>query len=156
MKNSELSKQASIWLFALRIGTGWLFLYAGLTKVLNPAWSAEGFLRGAKTFAGFYAWFLEPGMLQAINLINEWGLVLLGASLILGFFLRPSGLLGIVLMLLYYFASSAVPSVPNGFIVDEHIILILILAFLVAVDAGSYLGLDRFLRNEEKAKVENY
>ncbi len=156
MKNSELSKGAQIWLFMLRLGMGWLFLYAGLIKVLDPLWSAEGFLKGAKTFSGFYAWFFDPNMLWAVNIINEWALVLLGASLILGFFVRPSGIFGIVLMFLYYFASSAVPSVPNGFIVDEHIILILLLAFLVAVDAGSFLGLDRFLRNQEKAKVENY
>jgi len=156
VKNSELSKRAQVWLFVLRLGTGWLFLYAGLTKVLDPLWSAEGFLKGAKTFAGFYSWFLEPDMLWAVNVVNEWALVLLGASLILGLFVRPSGIFGVILMLLYYFASSAIPSVPNGFIVDAHIILALILAFLIAVDAGNFFGLDRFLRNQERAKVENY
>lgn len=156
MKDSELSKKAQTWLLVLRLGTGWLFLYAGLTKVLDPLWSAEGFLRNAKTFSGLYSWFLDPSLLWAANIINEWALVLLGVSLILGFFVRPSGIFGIILMLLYYFAASAVPAVPNGFLVDQHVILALILGFLIAIDAGNFFGLDRFLRKQEKAKVENY
>ncbi len=156
MKNSDLSKKASLWLFVLRLGVGWFFFYAGLTKVLDPSWSAEKFLMGAKTFPGLYAWFAQPGLVQSINLINEWALVVLGAALILGFFLRPAALFGILLMLLYYFASNAVPVVEHGFIVDEHIVLILILSFFVAIDAGDHWGLDHFLRKEERAKVENY
>ncbi len=156
MKNSDLSKRASVWLFLLRLGAGWYFFYAGLTKVLTPSWSAEGFLKGAKTFSAMYAWFLRPGILQNVNLINEWALVVLGASLILGLLVRPAALFGILLMLLYYFASNAVPAVANGFIVDDHVILILILLFFVAVDAGDHWGLDHFFRKEERAKIENY
>ena len=61
---------------------GWLFLYAGFTKVINPDWSAAGYIGNAKTFSGFYNWFLRPDVLPLTNLINEWGLTLLGVSLI--------------------------------------------------------------------------
>lgn len=43
-----------ISLFLLRISIGWLMFYAGITKVLNPEWSAAGYLKGAKTFVVFY------------------------------------------------------------------------------------------------------
>lgn len=31
-------------LFLTRITMGWLMLYAGLTKLINPNWSAAGYL----------------------------------------------------------------------------------------------------------------
>ena len=62
-----------IILFLLRVGTGWLMFYAGITKILNPAWSAAGYLKGAKTFVGFYNWLAQPDILPVVNFINEWG-----------------------------------------------------------------------------------
>src|SRR3990167_4727620 len=118
-----MTKAQKIFLFLLRISLGWLFFYAGITKVLNPAWSAAGYLKGAKTFVGFYQWLLDPAILPWLNLVNEWGLTLLGVSLIFGVFVRLSSVLGAVLMLLYYFEILDFPY-PNAhsFIVDEHII----------------------------------
>src|SRR3989338_7218159 len=98
-----MTQTQKISLFLLRIGIGWLMFYAGITKVLNPAWSAQGYLKGAKTFPGFYQWLLQPDILPIINFINEWGLTLLGVSLILGIGVRLSSIFGAVLMLLYYF-----------------------------------------------------
>lgn len=135
-------------LFLLRVGTGWLMLYAGLTKVFDPTWSAEGYLRGAKTFAQFYHWFLQPGVLPVIDFINEWGLTLLGLSLVLGVFVRLGSILGAVLMLLYYFPVLQFPFVPpHSFIVDDHIIDALVLLFLGAVHAGRVWGLERWCSN---------
>src|SRR3989344_2924343 len=90
-------------LFLLRVSVGWLMFYAGITKTLNPEWSAEGYLRSAKTFSGFYTMLADSSFLPLINFVNEWGLTFLGASLILGIFVRLASIGGIVLMLLYYF-----------------------------------------------------
>lgn len=60
-------------LFILRVSMGWVMFYAGITKILNPAWSAAGYLGSAKTFPAFYQWFLQPNILPTINFINEWG-----------------------------------------------------------------------------------
>ena len=90
-----------ISLFALRFAMGWLFLYAGLTKVLDPMWTSKGYLLGAKTFSGFYLWLTQPGIMPAVDFVNEWGLTLFGVSLILGVFVRLSSVLGAVLMLYY-------------------------------------------------------
>src|SRR3989338_2944417 len=110
-------------LFLLRVSFGWMFLYAGITKILNPEWSAAGYLKGAKTFAGFYQWLAGPQVIPVVNFINEWGLALLGVSLIFGVFVRLSGILGAALMLMYYFPILQFPY-PNAhsYIVDEHII----------------------------------
>ena len=118
-------------------------LYAGITKVLNPQWSADGYLKGAKTFAGLYQWLLSPGILPVANFVNEWGLTLLGVSLILGIFVRLSSVLGAVLMLLYYFPVLVFPYAgEHSYIVDDHIIYAFVLLFLAAMRAGRIWGLD--------------
>jgi len=125
---------------------GWLMFYAGITKILNPTWSAAGYLKGAKTFTGFYQWLLSPDILPTINFVNEWGLALLGVSLIFGVFVRLSSVLGAVLMLLYYFVILDFPH-PNAFsyIVDEHVIYALVLIFFAATRAGRVWGLENWL-----------
>lgn len=140
--------------FLLRVSLGWLFFYAGITKILNPAWTAEGYLKGAKTFTDFYQWLASPSILPIINFLNEWGLTLLGLSLIVGLFVRLSSLLGIVLMLLYYFPilPTLLPSSsggwPRSFLVDDHIIYALALLYLKIKGAGRIWGLDgRFLKS---------
>lgn len=137
-----------ITLFLLRVTLGWMYFYAGITKVLNPNWSAAGYLKGAKSFTGFYQWLLEPGILPIVNFLNEWGLTLLGVSLILGIFVRLSSILGAVLMLLYYLAILQFPY-PNthAYIVDEHIIYITALLFLAAIRAGHVWGLEKWCYN---------
>ena len=83
-----MATSQKFFLFLLRVTTGWMFFYAGITKVLNPQWSAEGYLKGAKSFVWLYQWLLQPEILPIINSINKWGLTLLGASLIIGLFVR--------------------------------------------------------------------
>ncbi|MDO8183376.1 MAG: DoxX family protein [bacterium] len=137
---SKLQKNS---LALLRIAMGALFLYAGVSKLLNPAWSAAGFLKVATTFPQIYAWFALPANIGWVNLLNEWGLVLLGVSLIVGLWVRWSALLGIVLMALYYFPILNFPYVgDHSFIVDEHIIYIASLLVLIFFKAGYYYGLD--------------
>lgn len=138
-----MTKFEKISLLLLRVSTGWLMFYAGITKVLNPDWSAAGYLQGAKTFAGFYQWLLQPNILPVINFINEWGLTLLGVSLILGIFVRLSSVLGAALMMLYYFPVLTFPYISqHSFIIDEHIIYALVLLLFAAIGAGRYYGLD--------------
>jgi thiosulfate dehydrogenase [quinone] large subunit len=143
-----MSKLEKISLFLLRVGTGWLMFYAGITKIIDPAWSAEGYLRGAKTFSSFYAWFAEPNILPVTNFLNEWGLTVLGASLILGLFVRFTSMFGVILMLLYYFPVLEFPHIPpHSYIIDDHIIDALVLLFLGASRAGRIYGLENWCSN---------
>lgn len=138
-----------ISLFFLRISLGCMFFYAGITKVLNPAWSAEGYLKSAKTFAGFYQFLAQSSIIPFINFINEWGLTLIGVALILGIAVRLSSILGAVLMLLYYFPILDFPYPnPHAYIVDEHIIYICAFLVLAALRAGRVWGIDSFLRKD--------
>lgn len=144
---NQLSKSSALLLFLLRVAVGWLMFYAGITKILDPAWSAAGYLSSSKTFPALYAWFAGPSILPFVNFVNEWGLTLLGISLILGIGVRFGSILGAILMLLYYFPVLEFPFVEHGFIVDDHIIYTVVFAFFAAVRAGRWYGLEEWCAN---------
>ncbi len=132
----------NISLFILRVSLGGLFFYAGITKVLDSSWSAAGYIGSAQTFPHFFAWFLQPNILPLINLVNEWGLTLIGVSLILGIFVRFSAVFGIALMVLYYLVVLNFPYVgEHGYLVDEHVIYIGAFLVLMTFHAGRVWGL---------------
>jgi thiosulfate dehydrogenase [quinone] large subunit len=137
-----MEQSQKVILVLSRLGFGWLFLYAGATKVLNPSWSAAGYLKSAHTFPGFYEWLASPAILPLTNLINEWGQVLIGLALIIGIGVPVAACAGALMMLLYYFPILQFPY-PNAhsFLVDEHIIYILGLLLLAAFRAGAVWGL---------------
>lgn len=142
-----MNKSLRYSLVLLRISLGWLFFYAGITKVFDSSWSAVGYLQSAKTFSGIYQWLASASNIGWINFVNEWGLVLIGAALIVGFKTRIVALLGAGLMLLYYFPILDFPYVgEHSLLVDEHIIYIFSLLILARMRAGEYWGLDSRMR----------
>lgn len=141
-------KEQGIYTFLLRICLGILFFYAGITKLMNPNWSAAGYLEGAKTFPEFYQFLASPNIIPIINFINEWGLTLLGISLLVGIFVRLSSWLGALLMFLYYLPILKFPFVgTHSFLVDEHIIYIFSLLLVGSLKAGRFWGLEKWCSN---------
>ena len=139
-----MTKNIRVSLFILRLAMGWAFFYAGITKILDPSWTAAGYLQGATTFPGFFQWLASPQNIIWVNFLNEWGLTLLGVALIIGIATRFSTTMGIVLMLLYYFPVLNFPLVgTHSYIIDDHIIYALVLVVLNVTRAGKYWGFDR-------------
>lgn len=89
----------------LRMAIGWHFLYEGLIKLFADSWTAEGFLSNSNGFAsGFYHWLAaSPIRMEVVDLLNIWGLILIGLALFIGFFDKWASLLGAILLVLYYF-----------------------------------------------------
>lgn len=151
----NLNQNQKIALFLLRLALGWIFLYAGLTQIFDPSWSAAGYLTHAETASGFFNWLANPTLLPAINLINKWSLFLLGSSLILGLFLRLSSLLGMALVFLYYLPILNFPYVGSHFyLVDEHIIYLFVLLFFFTLRAGRIWGLDGWLTRQSLGRLQ--
>lgn len=134
-------------LFILRLSLGWMMFYAGITKIMTPNWSAAFYLKDAQTFPGFYHWLTQPGLIGFVSFINEWGLTLLGLSLILGLGVRLSSWLGAALMLLYYFPVLKFPYLEHSYIIDEHIIYAAVLVYFATVRAGRVMGLENWCAN---------
>lgn len=138
-------QKQNIALFLLRLSLGWLFFYAGFSKIIKPDWSAAGYLNNATTFPDFFAMLAQPGIIDIVNILNEWGLLLVGVGLILGLFTRLAAFGGVVLMVLYYLPVSNFPLVEHGYLVDDHIVYITALFVIIATQAGKYFGLDKFM-----------
>lgn len=144
-------------LFFLRIALGWLFFYAGVSKLMNPAWTAAGYLKGAQTLTPLYQWLASPENIGWVNTLNMWGLTLVGAALILGIFVRPAAFFGILLMILYYIPVLDFPKVgTNSFIIDDHIIYIAVFIVLKKFDAGAYFGLKDRVKKLLPKQLTNY
>ncbi|MCF8335316.1 MAG: DoxX family membrane protein, partial [Bacteroidales bacterium] len=90
----------------LRIIIGWHFLYEGIVKLMDPDWSAESFLNGSQGFLSeAFQWMAsQPAVLEVVNVLNIWGLILIGVGLFLGFFARTAVYAGILLLFFYYIA----------------------------------------------------
>lgn len=90
----------------LRVAIGWHFLYEGLSKILQGNWTASSFLLNTSGFlSGFYHTLASsPGLLKVTDILNMYGLFLIGLALFIGLFSRFAALAGALLMTLYYFA----------------------------------------------------
>lgn len=138
-----MSRSVRIVIFILRLVLGWLFLYSGITKILDPSWSAEGIIGGAKTFSAFFHWLSLSQNIGWVNSVNAWGQALIGLSLMSGLLVKWSSVFGMLMMALYYLAVLNFPY-PNAhsYLVDDHIIYFLIFLLLYFVNAGKFWGLD--------------
>ena len=148
----------------LRILVGWHFLYEGITKLVNPAWSARYYLLGSNwIFAGLFHWMgSSPGVLKVVDFLNIWGLILIGLSLFIGLFVRWSSVCGAVLLLFYFVAYPPLFGHTLGAIaegnyqwVDKNLIELFVLVVFAVLPAGFTFGAERWLRRwkEERPAV---
>ena len=95
-----------IFVTMLRVAIGWHFLYEGLSKLMIPDWSAYNYLINSNSFlSGFYqALASSPVLMKTVDLLNIYGLILIGLALFLGVLIRYASLAGALLLALYYFA----------------------------------------------------
>jgi uncharacterized membrane protein YphA (DoxX/SURF4 family) len=135
----------------LRIVIGWHFLYEGLVKIINPAWTAKPFLDGSRwIFGDLFRWMASGNTgMWIIDAINAYGLTLIGIALILGLFTRVALWGGVTLLLMYYIAyppfggfSYGAPSEGSYLIVNKNLVELVAMIVLSFLDSGQFYGLD--------------
>ena len=139
-----LSLPRKLLVVYLRLTLGWIFLYAGLSQVLNPSFTAAHFLQTTKTFHAFFTLFTRPDLAPVTDFLVQWGHTLIGLSLISGLLVRLSAPFGCLLMGTYYLAHMDFPYIETklNFLVDYHLVYVGVLIALIMVDAGRVWGLD--------------
>jgi thiosulfate dehydrogenase (quinone) large subunit len=152
-KHFDLTSCQTTWLVLLRVAIGWHFLYEGLIKLFNSSWTPFGYLMDSKgMFAPLYhAMAANPSVLKSVAFLNEWGLILIGAGLIVGLFTRVATWSGMLLLVFYYVShppiiglNYALPSEGSYFIIDKVVIEFLAMGVLALFPTGYAIGLDRF------------
>ncbi len=152
MKNNKTFSNIQLTtLVALRFLIGWHLLYEGLTKLLNPGWSAANFLSESQwIMSGVAQWIISnSGVLSAVDFLNIWGLIAIGAGLIIGLFTRTAAISGAILMFIYYLNNApiigfeySIPPEGNYLIVSKTLIGAVTLLVLAVFPTGAIIGLD--------------
>ena len=141
-------------LVILRVAIGWHFLFEGISKLLNPDWSSLGYLMDSEgMFQGlFHSMAGNASLLNIMDFLNVWGLLLIGAGLIVGLFTRIAGIAGIVLLGFYYIshppligASYSIPSEGTYLWINKNLIELFALWVILLFPTWKLIGLDRFL-----------
>ncbi|SMO40937.1 thiosulfate dehydrogenase [quinone] large subunit [Saccharicrinis carchari] len=154
-----LQRPQLLALVVCRVLIGWHFLYEGFVKILNPNWSAKIFLLDSQGwFKSWFIWMANNEMiLQSLDFLNQWGLVFIGASLILGLFSRMASIAGAVVLALYYLSHPPLigveymlPSEGSYLIVNKNLIEMAMLIVLALIPTSQRIGLDRLICNSRK------
>jgi len=145
----------------IRAAIGWHFLYEGLSKLFIENWSAQSYLANATGFlSGFYQWLASgESLVKVIDVLNVYGLILIGLALFLGIFIRMASAGGILLLLLYYFAyppfGTSLFGSPEGhfYIVNRNFIeAVLLLWFVVSSQTG--YGISQLFKRRKQEGLE--
>ncbi|MDL2215046.1 DoxX family membrane protein [Dysgonomonas sp. OttesenSCG-928-M03] len=152
-KHISYSRCQVLWLVVLRLLIGWHFLYEGIIKILNPGWSAYPYLMDSKGFlSGFFQSIAENSTLLSIsNVVNIYGLSLVGLGLILGCFTRIALIGGITFLALFYLshppfigADYMMPTEGSYLWIDKNLIEIGAIMVLIYFPTSQIIGFDRY------------
>jgi uncharacterized membrane protein YphA (DoxX/SURF4 family) len=133
----------------LRMLIGWHFLYEGVWKLIQPGgWSSVGYLRMSSWFAApmFKMIADTPWLLKTVDLMNMWGLTLIGLALIVGVMVRPAAAAGILLLAFYYVAQPpflAASSEGHFLFIDRNVVeavALLSVMWVPSYGLGAYLA----------------
>ncbi|HEV3157005.1 MAG TPA: TQO small subunit DoxD [Candidatus Baltobacteraceae bacterium] len=137
------------WLAALRVYTGFFWLAHGIPKILSGAFTGPDgqmihFLRNAvaNSVGGYHQFLVSVVLPHATTfaLLCEWGEVLAGISLLLGFFTRLGGI-GATFLALNYWAANGSFTDPGAYASFD--ILAAVLSVLHAIlPTGRVFGVD--------------
>jgi thiosulfate dehydrogenase [quinone] large subunit len=146
---------ATLWaIVVMRVLIGWHFLYEGIAKLSNPSWSAAGYLSQARgPLAGFFrSLAADASVLEKVNLLNEWGLTLIGLGLIVGCLTRLASASGMLVILLFYLCNPpfvgyfySIPSEGSYLVVNKNLVEVAALAVVFASRSGLFAGVDRII-----------
>lgn len=144
---------------ALRVLMGWILFQGGIVKVLDPEWTAAGFLQFAIPEGNpFTAQFAALAGNPTIDFLVMWGLTLTGLGLMVGALVRWNAFWAAFMMIMFWAASltgGLLAGLPleHGWVVDDHLLYAILLFALGAFGTGRLFGVDGYL--EEMPFVKN-
>jgi len=160
----EVGRWGGVWIAALRISLGLVFLWAFLDKTFGLGYAtpaARAWISGGSPTNGFLS-HVEVGPFESFfhTIAGTWwadwlfmlGLLAIGAALILGIGLRLTAIAGSLMMVLMWaaewplaqFTSSGAASGSTHPFMDYHLIYALSMIVLAVIGAGSYFGLGKW------------
>ena len=166
MKSISVNRlnQISPWVFTIiRIVIGWHFLYEGISKITAVAWSSAPYLAGSRWIFSplFHLMAESSGVTAVVDFVNMWGMVLVGAGLMLGLFSRWASACGALMLIFYFVAYPPFPGYMFGVPVEgeylwvnKNLIEFFILTSFIFISPDYLFGIDRLFKKwrYEKAR----
>jgi uncharacterized membrane protein YphA (DoxX/SURF4 family) len=158
-----MKKYGVFLLTMLRIFVGWHFLYEGIAKLLSTGWSAQSFLMGSSWIFSdiFHKMAASPQIMNVVDFLNIWGLILIGISLFTGLWVRWASVAGSALLLFYFVAFPPIPGFTFGSItegsylwINKTLIELFLLIVFAVMPANYFFGIDRLLKRWKEDKAE--
>jgi uncharacterized membrane protein YphA (DoxX/SURF4 family) len=142
-----------IVLSTLRMAVGWHFLYEGISKLTISNWTSYSYLANSTgPLSGLYHGMASsPNLLKLIDVLNMYGLLLVGIALFIGVFTSVAAIAGAIMLTLYYFAyppfGASLFNIGEGhlYIVDKLFIETVVLVFLACYRKKGF-GIDSLIR----------
>jgi uncharacterized membrane protein YphA (DoxX/SURF4 family) len=136
----------------MRMAIGWHFLYEGLSKLMAGQWTSYSYLVNTSgTFSELYHFLAsDPVLLKIVDVLNMYGLTVIGLALFTGMLVRYVSLAGVLLLGLYYFAYPPVgfslfrAGEGQLFIVDKNFIEAMALLYIAFASEKGF-GLDTLI-----------
>lgn len=154
MNGTNSTKWQDATIIALRFLIGWHFLYEGFFKLTHPEWSSIAYLSQSDwIFSGIADWITSnAGVLNTVDFLNTWGLLLIGLGLILGLLTRAAAVAGTGLLLLYYLFNPPFIGLNTGpglegnyLVVNKTLIEAAAMLLLAVAPAAKKYGLDSII-----------
>lgn len=146
----KLSFSGKIVIIFLRIIVGGHLFFNGFIKIINPNWSAKSYLVGSNAI---FKWVASQNQLMnMVDALNIWILILAGIALVIGFFEKIAALAALMLLSLYYLAYPPLDilviitgSASPSFLINPLLIEIAALLLIFAIPTGKILGIHRLI-----------
>ncbi|RHJ88978.1 DoxX family membrane protein [Parabacteroides bouchesdurhonensis] len=146
------TKAQLTWLMLLRLFIGWHFMYEGMVKIMNPKWTSLPYLLDSKGFASSFFIDLTQNadLMELVNFVNEWALLLIGLGLTLGLLYRLSSVGGMILLAMYTLshpsfigADYMMPFEGSYLWIDKNLVEFAALGLLCVFPTSQIIGFDR-------------
>jgi uncharacterized membrane protein YphA (DoxX/SURF4 family) len=147
--SSKVPHSLRIVILFLRLALGLSFFYLGFTELFDRALVRQ--LDG-HSLPELYSWIAGTPSLDWIHVFAPWAFMIIGACLVLGLATRLAAIVAIVLTLLSYLPSISYTAITVQQFINDEVIIVICLLVLIFSNAGTYLGLDKFLHISFKHK----
>ena len=140
------SKMQTAVLLLLRLVIGYHFLFEGMNKLVTPNWSSAPFLLQSNWLFSNFFHFLASSeiLLSIVDILNIWGQILIGLSLIIGLYSSLATLFGAVLIFSYYIAIP--PFIDSYTFIDKNLFELFGLIVIVLFPTSNLFGLDYLMK----------
>ena len=140
------SKMQTAVLLLLRLVIGYHFLFEGMNKLVTPNWSSAPFLLQSNWLFSNFFHFLASSetLLSIVDILNIWGQILIGLSLIIGLYSSLAALFGAVLIFSYYIAIP--PFLDSYTFIDKNLFELFGFIVIVLFPTSNLFGLDYLMK----------